>query len=306
MFTRVLFPTDFSVYANAVFACLPELKVAGMREVVLLGVVHPGDVPLGRAFQAETLDKLQWSAEEALHIARMALEGKGVRVKTRIEVGSPPTEIVRVAQEESADLIALGAQGETAAQELLLGSVANEVVRRATIPVLVQKFFVVRELGHVECQRVCAQMFTRVLHPTDFSDCANAAFQIVKRLKNAGTQEVILVHVQDERAMRNRPAEQLAAFDEEDTRRLERMRRDLVLSGLKARVELRHGIPFRETLQVAEQENVTLIVLGSHGRSAVQEMLAGSTFESVVRASRRPVLVIRREMLEETVRGGMK
>lgn len=300
MFTRVLFPTDFSVYANAVFACLPELKAAGMREVVLLGVVHPGDVPLGRAFQAETLDKLQWSAEEALHIARMALEGKGVRVKTRIEVGSPPAEIVRVAQEESADLIALGAQGETAAQELLLGSVANEVVRRATIPVLVQKFFVVRELGHVECQRVCAQMFTRVLHPTDFSDCANAAFQIVKRLKNAGTQEVILLHVQDERAMRNRPAEQLAAFDEEDTRRLERMRRDLVLSGLKARVELRHGIPFRETLQVAEQENVTLIVLGSHGRSAVQEMLAGSTFESVVRASRRPVLVIRREVLPGT------
>ncbi len=58
MFARVLFPTDFSVYANAVFACLPELKAAGMREVVLLGVVHPNDVPLGRAFQAETVDKL--------------------------------------------------------------------------------------------------------------------------------------------------------------------------------------------------------------------------------------------------------
>lgn len=299
MFKRVLFPTDFSVYANAVFACLPELKAAGMREVVLLGVVHPSDVPLGRAFQAETIDKLQWSAEEALNIARMALEGKGLRVKTRIEVGSPPSEIVRVAQEENIDLIAMGAQGETAAQELLLGSVANEIVRRATVPVLIQKFHVVRELGHVKCEHVCAQMFTRVLHPTDFSDCADAAFQIVKRLKSAGTQEVTLLHVQDERAMRNRPAEQIAAFDEEDTRRLERMRRDLVLSGLNTRVELRHGIPFRETLQVAEQENVNLIVLGSHGRSAAQEMLAGSTFENVARVSRRPVLVIRREMLEQ-------
>ena len=306
MFARVLFPTDFSVYANAVFACLPELKAAGMREVVLLGVVHPDDVRLGRAFQAETIDKLQWSAEEALNIARMALEGKGVRVKTRIEVGSPPAEIVRVAQEEKVNLIAMGAQGETAAQELLLGSVANDVVRRAVVPVLIQKFFVVRELGHVECRRMCAKMFTRVLHPTDFSDCANAAFQVVKQLKSAGTQEVVLLHVQDERTMRNRPAEQIAAFDEEDTRRLERMRRDLVLSGLKARVELRHGIPFRETLQVAEEENINLIVLGSHGRSAVQEMLAGSTFENVVRASRRPVLVIRREMVDGIVQGGMK
>lgn len=33
MFARVLFPTDFSAYANAVFACLPELKAAGMREL---------------------------------------------------------------------------------------------------------------------------------------------------------------------------------------------------------------------------------------------------------------------------------
>jgi nucleotide-binding universal stress UspA family protein len=303
MFARILFPTDFSVYANAVLACLPELKAAGMREVILLGVVHPGDVPLGRAFQPETIDKLQWSAEEALHIAQMALEGKGLRVKTRIEVGSPSAEIVRVAQEENVDLIVMGAQGETAAQELLLGSVANEVIRRATVPVLIHKFHVVRELGHVECQRVCAQMFTRVLHPTDFSDCANAAFQIVKRLKSAGTQEVILLHVQDERAMRNRPAQQLAAFDAEDTRRLEQMRRDLVLRGLKAKIELRHGIPFRETLQVAEEENINLIVLGSHGRSAVQEMLAGSTFENVARASRRPVLVIRREMIEQTRSG---
>ena len=298
MFARVLFPTDFSVYANTVFACLPELKAAGMRQVVLLGAVRADDVPLGRAFQAETVDKVQWSAAEALHIAQMALDGQGLQVTTRLEFGSPSAEIVRVAQEEKVNLIAMGAQGETAAQELLLGSVANEVVRRATVPVLIQKFHVVRELGHVKCEQVCAQMFTRVLHPTDFSDCANAAFQVVKRLKSAGTQEVILLHVQDERAMRNRPAEQLAAFDEEDTRRLERMRRDLVLSRLNARVELRHGIPFRETLQVAEKENVNLIVLGSHGQSAVQEMLAGSTFENVVRASRRPVLVIRREMVE--------
>jgi len=295
MFTRVLFPTDFSAYANAVFTCLPELKAAGMREVILLGVGRPEDIPLGPAFQAETIDKVRWSAEEALHVAQMALENQGLRVTTRVEFGSPPEEIVRVAQEEHVDLIMMGAQGKTLAQELLLGSVAQEVVRRATTPVLIQKFHVVRELGHVECRRVCANMFTRVLHPTDFSDCANAAFQLVKRLKNAGTKEVVILHVQDERAMRHRPAEQLAAFDREDQERLEAMSRALVLFGLQARPLLRHGIPFRETLKVAEEEHPCLIVLGSHGRSAVQEMLAGSTFENVVRLSHHPVLVVRHE-----------
>jgi len=271
-----------------------------MREVVLLGVMRRDDVPLGRAFQAETLDKVEWSAEEALYIAQLALEGQGLKVTARLEFGSPPLEIVRVAQAERVDLIAMGAQGKTVAQELLLGSVAQQVVRLATVPVLIQKFHVVRELGHVACRRVCAKMFTRVLHPTDFSDCANAAFQVVKRLKNAGTEEVILLHVQDERTMRHRPVEQITAFDQEDTRRLERMQRDLALYGLHSKVMLRHGIPFRETLQVADEEDACLIVLGSHGRSAVQELLAGSTFENVVRESRRPVLVVRREMLERT------
>lgn len=294
MFARALFPTDFSAYANTVFACLPDLKAAGLRIVVLVGIIRESDVPLPETLNRESLERVRWSVEEQLNIARMALEGQGLRAITRIEYGSPAAQIVRAAEEEQVDLIVMGAQGKTVAQELLLGSVAHEVVRRATMPVLIQKVNVVRELGHVECRRVCTQMFTRVLHPTDFSDCANEAFQVVKRLKAAGTEEVILLHVQDERAMKHRPAEQIAAFDEEDTRRLERMRRDLMLRGLQSKVVLRHGLPFREALKVAEEEDVCLIVLGSHGRSAVREMLAGSTFENVVRLSRQPVLVVRR------------
>ena len=298
MFSRILFPTDFSAYANAVFDCLPELKAAGLREVVLAGIIRESDVPLPETVNRESLERVRWSIEEQLNIARMALEGQGLRVMARIEYGSPAAQIVRAAEEERVDLIAMGAQGKTVAQELLLGSVAHEVVRRATVPVLIQKFHVVRALGHVECRRVCARMFTRVLHPTDFSDCADAAFQVVKRLKAAGTEEVIVLHVQDERVMKHRPAEQIAAFDQEDTSRLERMQHALALYGLQGKVLLRHGIPFRETLKVADEEEVCLIVLGSHGRSAVREMLAGSTLENVVRLSRHPVLVVRRGVSE--------
>ena len=297
MFARVLFPTDLSAYANAVLACLPDLKPAGLRQVVLLSVIRSSDVPLPETLNQESLEYWRWSLGEQLNIAKMALEGKRLRALIRIEYGSPVEQIVRVAQDERVDTIVLGAQEASAAQELLIGSTTYEVMRRATVPVLLHKFQVVRELGHAQCRQKCEHMFQRVLHPTDFSECANSAFQVVKRLKSAGTQEVLLLHVQDDRTMRNRPPEQIAAFDAEDTQRLEPMRRDLALCGLQAKVELRHGIPFRETLQVAEEENINLIVLGSHGRSAVQEMLAGSTFENVVRASRHPVLVVRREML---------
>ena len=54
MLACILFPTDFSPSASAVFACLPELKVAGMREVVLLGSIRPEGYSLGPAFEARS------------------------------------------------------------------------------------------------------------------------------------------------------------------------------------------------------------------------------------------------------------
>ena len=293
MFDRALFPTDFSDYANSVLACLPDLKPAGLRDVVLLHVIRSSDVPMPEAVNRESLERVRWGAEEHLNLARMALEGQGLRVRTRIEYGFPASRIVQVAQEELASLIVVGAQGWTAAQELLLGSVTYEMLRQATVPVLIQKFEVVRELGRVACRRVCGQMFTRVLHPTDFSACADEAFQIVKRLKAAGTQEVTLLHVQDERAMAHRTSEQLAQFNREDTVRLEKLARALILFGLNADFLVRQGVPFQEALKVAEEKDSGLIVLGSHGRSTLREAFTGSTFENVARLSRRPVLVVR-------------
>ena len=293
MFTRILFPTDFSAYANAVFACLPELKTAGVGEVVLLSVIRPSDVPMPETVNRESLAYWRFSLEEQMNVARMALEGKGLRVTSRVEYGNPVEQILAAAKEERVDLIVLGAQGMTAAQELLIGSTAYEVVRRVTLPVLLQKAEVVRELGHVKCRTVCTTMFTHVLHPTDFSECAEAAFQVVKRLKPAGTKQVTVLHVQDERNMRQRPAEQIAEFDRHDTERLEKLCNALRMFGLQAQPLLRHGISFRETLRVADEIGAGLIVLGSHGKSAVQEMLAGSTLENVVRLSRQAVLVVR-------------
>ena len=293
MFARILFPTDFSSYADSVLACLPDLMSAGLCEVVLLSVIRKSDVPMPETVNRDSLEYWRWSLEEKLNIAKMALEGKGLRVLTRIEYGSPAEQIVNVAEDERVELIVLGAQGTTVAQELLIGSTAYEVIRRATVPVLLEKFEVIRELGHVKCHRNCEHVFERVLHPTDFSDHADSAFQVVKHLKAAGTREVIVLHVQDERVMKHRTTGQLAEFDRLDTERMETLCKSLSLFGLESRFLLRYGIPFKEALAVADEMNVSLIVLGSHGRSAVQEMLAGSTFENVARLSRQPVLVVR-------------
>ena len=293
MFARALFPTDFSAYADAVLACLPDLKGIGLQEVVLLSVIRPSDVPLPETINRESLAYWQWYLGEKMNIARMALEGKGLRAYSRIEYGNLVKTILRVAEEERVEWLILGAQGATAAQEILLGSTAYDVLRHSRLPVLLQKFEVIRELGHVRCQQVCEHIFDRVLHPTDFSECAAAAFQVVKRLKTVGTQQVLLIHVQDKRVMKKRSAEQLAAFDQHDVQRLQAMRKTLTLYGFAVETRLMHGLLQSEILRAADEFNASLIVLGARGISAMHEIVSGSIFEFVIRHSRIPVLVIR-------------
>jgi hypothetical protein len=80
MFARVLFPTDFSSYADSVLACLPDLMSAGLREVILLSVIRSSDVPMPETVNRDSLEYWRWSLYEKLNIAKMALEGKGLRM----------------------------------------------------------------------------------------------------------------------------------------------------------------------------------------------------------------------------------
>ena len=293
MFERILFPTDFSVYANAVTACLPSLQTAGVKEVILLHVIRASDVPLPETYNLESYKYIRWSVEEQLNLLRMVMEGHGLRVRTRIEYGSPVAEIIRVEAEEKIEMIVIGAQGTTLAQELMIGSTAFEVMRRSSVPVLLEKAEVVREKGHNRCRWTCAEMFQRVLHPTDFSTAADEAYQMVKRLREAGTREVVLLHVQDERVLKHRTQDQLAMFDQEDQAYLEEHCHHLMDLGFKARWLIRRGNPAQETAQTADEIQAGLIVIGSQGLSAIRELMIGSTLESVVRLAKQPVLIVR-------------
>ena len=152
-------------------------------------------------------------------------------------------------------------------------------------------------------------MFKKVLYPTDFSDCATKALEYVKKLREAGTEEVVLVHVIDVREIETMAtgvaelgmttAEYEEALQKKmrdgAEKKLEPIKEELKSVGLKVSVKTPEGIPFKKILRTAEDEDVSLIVLGSHGKSNIREMLLGSVSEKVVRGSKRPVLVIKRE-----------
>lgn len=75
----------------------------GLQEVVLLSVIRSSDVPLPETLNRQSLEFWHWYLEEKLHIARLALEGKGLRVMTRIEYGNVVQKILAVAEEERVD-----------------------------------------------------------------------------------------------------------------------------------------------------------------------------------------------------------
>lgn len=295
MFRKILFPTDLSTYANAVLGCVVDLKGAGMREVVLLYVVHQDEVISGSTVDLDRLERLKAEAGAKLEETGRSMAATGVAVKTRVEVGVPAREIVRVAEEEDVSLIAMGSHGRGVLQGFLLGSVSERVLHASRRPVWVERFQVVEENGGLkECHRWCTRPFEKVLCPTDWSEPATCALEYAKHLRFAGAKEVVLLHVQEPVIMQQRGGEQLAEFDRRDRERLEQAGRAFEELGFKTTLRLEHGAPLTRILEVAEDEDVCSIIMGSHGRSMIAEMVLGSVAENVVRRSRRPVLVVRR------------
>ncbi len=152
-------------------------------------------------------------------------------------------------------------------------------------------------------------MYSKILYPTDFSDCAARALEAIVRLKEAGAQEVVILHVVDIRHcemafigtawVKGPPEEYLESLRKElltlAESRAEEVRQQLEKAGLQARVKIVIGHPFQDILKTADGEKVDLIVMGSHGKSNVREMLLGSVSEKVIRKARQHVLVIKRD-----------
>ena len=147
-------------------------------------------------------------------------------------------------------------------------------------------------------------MFEKILYPTDFSDVSKKALDYLKQLKEAGAQEVIVLHIID-----TREVESIARYGEVsmnlekglEKKMEERVKQEITAieaelkrSGFDVKVRIERGIPFREILRVEEEEDVSVVVIGSHGKSCVAEMFLGSVSEKVVRKSGKPVLVVRR------------
>lgn len=152
-------------------------------------------------------------------------------------------------------------------------------------------------------------MFRKILYPTDFSDSARAALDYVMKLKEAGTEEVILLHVYDERKIdihwqiesELNPYEPVgrAKHDvlkhmlESSYPKLKELEKEIAHLSFKTELIVEEGIPYQKIVKVAGDMDVSLIVMGSHGERGFVEKILGSTTGRVVAYSSVPVLVVK-------------
>ena len=145
-------------------------------------------------------------------------------------------------------------------------------------------------------------MFKKILFPTDFSDVSKKAVKYIKQLKGAGAQEVIILHVIDEKELLvlSRVAGQYlqitTQIEREVAEEMAAIEADMTTEGFRVTLKVKRGIPFTEIMTTAAEEKASLIVMGSHGRSNIEEMLIGSVSENVIRHAKVPLLVISREI----------
>ena len=132
---RILHPTDFSECAEQAEAQATWLARSLGAELILLHVSAQAPLYAEGTMRMKEVRKVfdaerQWAEE--------TLKGRADRAgaRSKVTVGEPSGEIVRVAAEEGADLIVMGTHGRGGLPRLLLGSVADRVIRTAPCPVL--------------------------------------------------------------------------------------------------------------------------------------------------------------------------
>lgn len=296
---RILCPIDFSEPSTHALEQATQLaRWHGARLTVLhvrpTMVPHP-DIPATGSMAPWLVTELEALRQRVTAACTEAVTA-GAHVEAMATAGEPVHEILTCAGSLPADLIVIGTHGLSGFQHLVLGSVAEKVLRKAACPVLT-----VPPRAHTT-----ATQFSRLLCAVDFSDCSQNAVTFAASLAQQAGATLSLLHV-IEWPWHESTIPEMTAVPAAQTQAITEYRRYLE-TGAKERLDamaaaalpagrvatsVTFGKPYVALLDAARHEGTDLIVLGVRGRAALGLGFFGSTANHVVRSALCPVLTIR-------------
>jgi nucleotide-binding universal stress UspA family protein len=294
-FVHALAALDLSEASDLIVDAIPQFKKFGIKKVTLVNVVSV-------SFTGERTEFNTEKQKKKLEEYKSALEKHDLTVEADLRSGTyfyPPTEILTSAKENDADFLVIGSRGQSKVQEMLLGSTAAEVLQRSQLPVFLINIDV--KWGDDDNQKrklfitkTVDEALNHVMHATDFSDTANRAFDVVKSLDEEGKiGKISLIHVQGHHAIALKDPASHEQLTNQNRELLEDMRNELSdQTRNNAEIFITFGTPGKEIIQAIQENNVTLIVMGSQGKGFVHEFFLGGVSTQVTRFSKIPVLLV--------------
>ncbi len=288
MFRKTLIPTDFTDEADQVLHYSLGLKSLGLREVVLIHVID-----VGQALMLPVSEKIKAGIAEKLAERAKIYEDNGIKAKTIMVEGEPIDKILEQAEKNNISLIVTGSRGKRLMDEFLSGSISEGLGRKSDVPILMLRYDILKEKDAKELAKMAGLTFKKILLPYDFSPVSKKALSYVRKLKSAGAEEIVLLHIVDTKRVETELEEkELLTINRKDTVAVEN---EIKRSKIKTKSFCQIGDPLREILAKADEEDVTLIVMGSHGKGIVKEWLLGSVSLNVIRTADRPALIVHEE-----------
>lgn len=274
MLSTVLVPTDLSAAQEGVMRFVAGLPALGVRRVVCSFVVD------ATGLEGPVIAAKVDAARTALQRATAPLREAGLEVELRVPTGDPEHELLMIAAEEHVEAIVCGSSGKGVADRLFVGSVSERLARDAGVPSLTLRFDMLRAS---EDPADLARRFARMLLvPTDFSATAARALNVALGFPKHAVGAMRLLNV----------VHGAGAPDAEADEQLRKLAEIAKARGVHATPVVGHGAPERAILAEIEASGVTGVVVGTRGRSMLQEALMGSVSMTLIRQAPVPVLVV--------------
>ena len=293
MVNRILVPLDGSKISESIVPYVSLVAHALHASMTLLHVAPPDGA------SDETLEPsyLQNIAEQ--------LRQKDLQVETSITSGYPPMEIERYASENQYDLIAMATHGRSGVTRWVYGSITDKVLHTTHIPLLL-----VRPMGLEKIVMQGAGLQSLVV-PLDGSKLAEEALPHAEALAVRMGLGITLIRVIPVMAMAHGSYESYT-WDPGLEDNLETYAKKYV-AGVQARLSARgfrvhalvvRGNPAAQIIDLARETEGSLVVMATHGSSGVSRWVVGSVADRVLRASYRPVFLIRSKTVDSAATGG--
>jgi nucleotide-binding universal stress UspA family protein len=290
VFKKILCPLDFSEVSRHAFQYAKAFAETFESELVLLHVspnITEAYSALMPDFPTHTLQK----AEDLIYQFNEFTHDWSGKLKKIIRAGTPYIEILDYTKEQQFDLIILGAKGHSNFERLFLGSTGEKVAQNSDWPVLTV---------HPKPKGLPIK---KILVPIDFSPLSYAVLPTVAALAEKFNAEINLLHVVEMGHYVNTRGQvkEYNFFERIKERLEEQWQLPKEFDKIEINKFIRHhvGSAGYGILEFAQDWDVDLIVMATHGRTGLSKVMMGSVTEKVIRIAPYPVLSVRSQISEK-------